>query len=178
MNSLSFLRTLGQETMRSLAAAAHTQEHEWSSECAYGYTESWDTEIRFYQNGDFSRGGSGEERDWDYRGKCYSSRFDWKVRNGRIYLYYDDGYNIVIDRYDLYWRSNTQRFRGYFEDFDTGDQLASFDLVKVVDWHDFSKKSQDNGLFNEEKKEWGLLPHLNKKNINIWLLFCSVRFFH
>ena len=119
----------------------------------YGYTESWDTEIRFYQNGDFSRGGSGEERDWDYRGKCYSSRFDWKVRNGRIYLYYDDGYNIVIDRYDLYWRSNTQRFRGYFEDFDTGDQLASFDLVKVVDWHDFSKKSLDNGLFNEEKKE-------------------------
>lgn len=119
----------------------------------YGYTESWDTEIRFYQNGDFSRGGSGEERDWDYRGKCYSSRFDWKVRNGRIYLYYDDGYNIVIDRYDLYWRSNTQRFRGYFEDFDTGDQLASFDLWKVVDWHDFSKKSQDNGLFNEEKKE-------------------------
>lgn len=119
----------------------------------YGYTESWDTEIRFYQNGDFSRGGSGEERDWDYRGKCYSSRFDWKVRNGRIYLYYDDGYNIVIDRYDLYWRSNTQRFRGYFEDFDTGDQLASFDLWKVVDWHDFSKKSQDNGLFGEEKKE-------------------------
>ena len=119
----------------------------------YGYTESWDTEIRFYQNGDFSRGGSGEERDWDYRGKCYSSRFDWKVRNGRIYLYYDDGYNIVIDRYDLYWRSNTQRFRGYFEDFDTGDQLASFDLVKVVDWHDFSKKAQDNGLFGEEKKE-------------------------
>ena len=119
----------------------------------YGYTESWDTEIRFYQNGDFSRGGSGEEHDWDYRGKCYSSRFDWKVRNGRIYLYYDDGYNIVIDRYDLYWRSNTQRFRGYFEDFDTGDQLASFDLVKVVDWHDFSKKSQDNGLFGEEKKE-------------------------
>lgn len=119
----------------------------------YGYTESWDTEIRFYQNGDFSRGGSGEERDWDYRGKCYSSRFDWKVRNGRIYLYYDDGYNIVIDRYDLYWRSNTQRFCGYFEDFDTGDQLASFDLVKVVDWHDFSKKSQDNGLFDEEKKE-------------------------
>ena len=119
----------------------------------YGYTESWDTEIRFYQNGDFSRGGSGEERDWDYRGKCYSSRFNWKVRNGRIYLYYDDGYNIVIDRYDLYWRSNTQRFRGYFEDFDTGDQLASFDLVKVVDWHDFSKKSQDNGLFDEEKKE-------------------------
>ena len=119
----------------------------------YGYTESWDTEIRFYQYGDFSRGGSGEERDWDYRGKCYSSRFDWKVRNGRIYLYYDDGYNIVIDRYDLYWRSNTQRFRGYFEDFDTGDQLASFDLVKVVDWHDFSKKSQDNGLFDEEKKE-------------------------
>lgn len=119
----------------------------------YGYTENWDTEIRFYQNGDFSRGGTGEERDWNYRGRCYSSRFDWKVRNGRIYLYYDDGYNIVIDRYDLYWRSNTQRFRGYFEDFDTGDQLASFDLVKVVDWHDFSKKSQDNGLFNEEKKE-------------------------
>lgn len=119
----------------------------------YGYTENWDTEIRFYQNGDFSRGGTGEERDWNYRGRCYTSYFDWRVNNGRIYLYYDDGYDIVIDRYDLYWRSNTQRFRGYFEDFDTGDQLASFDLVKVVDWHDFSKKSQDNGLFGEEKKE-------------------------
>ena len=119
----------------------------------YGYTERWDTEIRFYQDGDFSRGGSGEERDWDYRGKCYSSRFDWKVRNGRIYLYYDDGYNIVIDRYDLYWRGNTQRFRGYFENFNTGEQMASFDLMKVTDWHDYSKKKSDSGLFDDAKDD-------------------------
>lgn len=119
----------------------------------YGYTENWDTEIRFYQNGDFSRGGTGEERDWNYRGRCYTSYFDWRVNNGRIYLYYDDGYDIVIDRYDLYWRGNTQRFRGYFENFNTGEQMASFDLMKVTDWHDYSKKSQDNGLFDEEKKE-------------------------
>ena len=31
--------------------------------------------------------------------------------------------------------------------------MASFDLMKVTDWHDYSKKSQDNGLFDEEKKE-------------------------
>ena len=117
----------------------------------YGNSERWDTEIRFYQNGDFSRGGSGEERDWDYRGRCYRSYFDWKVRNGRIYMYYDDGYNIIIDRYDLYWRGGTQRFRGYFEDYDTGEQLASFDLVKVADWYDYSKPKGDNALFEAQK---------------------------
>ena len=48
----------------------------------YGYSnDDWDTEIKFVQDGDFSRGGWGEERDWDYRGRCTRSTFEWTVRN-------------------------------------------------------------------------------------------------
>ncbi|MGN0281492.1 MAG: hypothetical protein ACI4B3_04225 [Prevotella sp.] len=119
----------------------------------YGNSESWDTEIRFYQYGDFSNGGTGEERDWDYRGRCYHSSFDWKVRNGRIYMYYDDGYNIIIDRYDLYWRGSTQRFRGYFDNFNTGENMAYFDLVKVTEWHDYSNKNTSKDLFDDDNEE-------------------------
>ncbi len=125
----------------------------------YGYSEDWDTEIKFVQNGDFSRGGWGEERDWDYRGRCYTNQFNWSVRNGRIYLDYNDGYRIIIDRYDLYSRGGTLRFKGVFEDYDTGEQLASFDLVKVYEWGDYSKKQTSNNLFDtqndsiENKKE-------------------------
>ena len=116
----------------------------------YGYSENWDTEIKFVQDGDFSHGGWGEERDWDYRGRRYTSTFYWTVRNGRIYMDYDDGYRIIIDRYDLYSRGGTLRFKGYFEDYDSGRQLAYFDLLKVYEWHDFSKKQSDSGLFDDE----------------------------
>ena len=115
----------------------------------YGNSERWDTEIRFYQNGDFSRGGSGEERDWDYRGRCYRSYFDWKVRNGRIYMYFHDGYDVVIRDYDLYNTGSTQRFRGYFESPDGRTDLGAFSLSKVANWTDFSKAHTNNGLFND-----------------------------
>lgn len=117
----------------------------------YGYSnDDWDTEIKFVQDGDFSRGGWGEERDWDYRGRCTRSTFEWTVRNGRIYISYDDGYNIIIDRYDLYNRGGAMRFKGVFEDYDNGSQLASFDLVKVYEWGDYSKKQTDSGLFDDD----------------------------
>lgn len=42
------------------------------------------------------------------------------------------------------------RFKGVFEDYDNGNQLASFDLVKVYEWGDYSKKQTDSGLFDDD----------------------------
>lgn len=105
----------------------------------YQSNESWDTEICFVQDGDFSRGGYGTERDYSNNSSYYTENdFDWEVSNGRIYLYYDDGYEVVIDDYDIYSRGNSLRFRGYFVNNKTGESLASFDLIKTEDWSDRS----------------------------------------
>lgn len=103
------------------------------------YTD-YDTEIRFYQDGAFSRGGTGYEIDRDNTtGRYTRSNFDWTVRNGRIYLSYDDGYDVIIRDYETYTMGNSMRFRGYFEDYRTGEQLASFNLVKVSERYSYAK---------------------------------------
>lgn len=107
----------------------------------YGGNDSWDTEIWFVQEGDFSNGGYGREIDYARRsGYVYDVKFDWEVRNGRIYIDYYDGYHIIIRDYELYYIGSGQRFRGYFEDWDTGRTLASFDLVKVGGWSNWAKQ--------------------------------------
>lgn len=99
-------------------------------------SESWDTEICFVQDGDFSNGGYGVERDYALNSNYYTqNKFDWEVRNGRIYLSYDDGYDVIIDDYDIYSRGNSLRFRGYFNN-SKGTRLASFDLIKTEEWSD------------------------------------------
>ena len=108
----------------------------------------WETEIQFVQDGDFSRGGWGRERDWQGRRLVSDVNFDWKVRNGRIYMYFDDGYDVVIRDYDLYYTGSTQRFRGYFESPDGRTDLGAFSLSKVANWTDFSKAHTNNGLFS------------------------------
>lgn len=107
----------------------------------YGGSGSWDTEIWFVQDGDFSNGGYGREIDYArYSGYVNDVEFDWEVRNGRIYIDYQDGYHIVIRDYELYSRGNSEHFRGYFENWDTGETLAAFDLIKVGGWSDWAKK--------------------------------------
>ena len=93
------------------------------------YEETWLTDITFVQDGDFSRGGYGYEYDYSPDGYEYRNRFDWTVRNGRIYLYYDDGTDIVIDRYS----QTENRFSGIFCDARTFDDVASFQLRKTSD---------------------------------------------
>lgn len=91
----------------------------------------FDTEIRFDQNGEFSRGGTGYQVDY-YNRKVYSEYyFDWKVRDQRIFIYYKDGYDVVIRDYELYDVGSTTHFRGYFDDAYDGTPAASFDLVKI-----------------------------------------------
>lgn len=93
----------------------------------------YDTEICFYQDGDFSRGGTGYQIDRNREtGRYTRYNFDWKVRDQRIHIYYDDGYEIIIRDYELYDVGRTAHFRGYFDDAYDGTQLASFDLVKVT----------------------------------------------
>lgn len=96
-------------------------------------TDEYDTEITFVQDGDFSRGGTGYEIDYNLT-TGYETRdyFDWKVRNGRIYLYYSDGSSVVIRDYDIYYVGGTPHFRGYFDNAHDGSTLAAFNLVKVT----------------------------------------------
>ena len=103
------------------------------------YTD-YDTEICFYQDGAFSRGGTGYEIDRDNTtGRYTRFEFDWKVRNERIYICYDDGYEVIIRDYETYTMGNTLRFRGYFDDYYTGEQMASFNLVKVSERYSYAK---------------------------------------
>lgn len=107
----------------------------------YGGNESWDTEIWFVQEGDFSNGGYGREIDYSrHSGRTYTTDFDWEVHNGRIYMDYHDGYRVIIRDYELYSVGSGMRFRGYFQDYDTGETMASFNLVKTGGWSDWAKK--------------------------------------
>lgn len=99
----------------------------------------YDTEIRFYQDGAFSRGGTGYEIDRAYGGLSTRSNFDWTVRNGRIYLSYDDGYEVVIRDFETYTMGGYMRFRGYFDNYRTGEPMASFNLVKVSERYSYAK---------------------------------------
>lgn len=105
----------------------------------YHTTSSYDTEIQFVQNGTFSTGGTGIERDYNRYGLVNECGFDWEVRNGRIYMEYYDGYRIVIRDYELYSIGNSQKFRGIFELYETGEQLATFNLIKISGWSSWAK---------------------------------------
>lgn len=120
----------------------------------YGHIERenrWDTEIQFVQDGNFSRGGYGVEVDYSYySNRAYRSKFVWEVRNGRILLEYDDGYSVVIRDYELYTVGSGMRFRGYFDDYYTGEPMASFSLVKVSDWTDWSGRYRARVISSSE----------------------------
>lgn len=97
-------------------------------------TEIYDTQIYFERT--YGTSGTGWERTYSSRGHS-EVRFDWGVRNGRIYMEYYDGYRILIDRYETYYLGNKLRFRGYFVDYDTDEEIASFSLIRVESPHDY-----------------------------------------
>ena len=104
------------------------------------YTEDWETTIIFEQDGDFSRGGYGIEYDYSPRGNRHVNEFEWQVRNGRIYIYYDDGTDIVIDHYS----QTSNRFSGIFCDARTFEDVASFQLIKTDDNRYWAKTRSAN----------------------------------
>lgn len=114
--------------------------------------EDWDTYIEFYQNGSFATSGEGYEYDENRRtGQWSETYFDWQVRNGKIYIYYDDGSDVVIRDYEVYQTRGVMRFRGYFDDL-RGNQLASFDFVKVAGNHTRAAENKPEELRIEAVK--------------------------
>lgn len=96
-------------------------------------TNDYDTEIMFKQVS-WETGGTGYEIDRRVGSRTYTKTyFDWTVRNGKIYLDYDDGYRVIIRDFETYTMGGRMRFRGYFDNYDTGEQMASFSLIKVDD---------------------------------------------
>ncbi len=116
-------------------------------------SNDFDTEMMFRQRGVFSNGGTGYEIDRNIgTGRYTKNYFDWSVRNGRIYLDYDDGYRVIIRDYETYWMGGHMHFRGYFDNYDTGEQMASFNLVKVEsssDYYDYYYKKQQETELND-----------------------------
>lgn len=94
-------------------------------------SNDYSTEIMFRKDG--GHGGTGYEID-RRSGSRHETKveFDWNVRNGRIYIDYDDGYHVIIRDYETFWMGSFMHLRGYFDNYDTGEQMASFDLIKVV----------------------------------------------
>ena len=48
-------------------------------------------------------------------------------------------YSIIVRDYELYSVGSGMRFRGYFDNYETGESMASFNLVKVSDWTDWDR---------------------------------------
>ena len=113
----------------------------------------YDTEIYFYQNGDFSRGGTGYQVDRNRETRRYTRYdFDWRVKNQKIYIYYDDNYEAVIRDYEIYDVGRTSHFRGFLDDAYDGTQLASFDLVKVAE--NMRSVTEEEGAVEVPKEEF------------------------
>lgn len=111
----------------------------WEGEVATEYfSYRWGTQID-YQAVDIEfyadpyRYAKGTGVEYDYMRNSYryiESFFSFEVRNGRIYLDYDDGSHVAIYNYRL----SNNHFTGEFQDAITGRHLADFNFIKVSDW--------------------------------------------
>ena len=98
------------------------------------YYTVWRFEPGGYDDWGYVTSGYGTEADYnvyDDREFAYSS-FRWEVRNGNIYIYYDDPTwnNVRID-----WRDysiSSSRFRGTMYDWE--ERIYNFDLANVGYW--------------------------------------------
>jgi len=94
----------------------------------YDYDAAY-TNIRFYPDYEYARHGTGEQVDY-FSSPCpiryQSFYFEWKVQNGRIFLYYpyDPDLNVVITEYHL----NNHHFTGYIGS-------TYFQLGKLYDYY-------------------------------------------
>ncbi len=98
------------------------------------YRTVWRFEADYYDRYGEATHGRGEECDYDYRdrrNRAYSS-FRWEIRNGNIYIYYDDRTwnDVRID-----WRDYSisySHFHGTMYDWDNRDYV--FDLYSNSSW--------------------------------------------
>jgi len=118
----------------------------------YEVSDEYDTEIMFDQDGSWLKGGQGYEIDYNLRThRSTKVYFRWSVKRGRIHLHYDDGAHVVIRDFETYWVGSRMRFKGYFDDAETGRPLASFNLIKVDSPDDYFDSRQSPSFNNEEE---------------------------
>ena len=124
----------------------------WSGNILSG-SRTYDATIEFVQNDYYSDYGYGYEYDsgWQY-GRITKTYFKWWVRNGNIYLEYEDapGRYIVL-RYNYLPTSNSLyvTMNGYFVDYDSGEPIAEFRLKKVLN-HDGGYAKENKTVETEE----------------------------
>ena len=118
----------------------------------YEVSDEYDTEIMFDQDGSWLKGGQGYEIDYNLRThRSTKVYFRWSVKRGRIHLHYDDGAHVVIRDFETYWVGSRMRFKGYFDDAETGRPLASFNLIKVDSPDDYFDSRQAPAFNTEEE---------------------------
>lgn len=98
------------------------------------YRTVWRFEAEYYDRYGEATRGWGEECDYDYhdrRNTAYSS-FRWEVRNGNIYIYYDDPTwnDVRIDWYE--YSISYSHFHGTMYDWD--NRAYSFNLYSNSSW--------------------------------------------
>lgn len=118
----------------------------------YEVSDEYDTEIMFDQDGSWLKGGQGYEIDYNLRThRSTKVYFRWSVKRGRIHLHYDDGAHVVIRDFETYWVGSRMRFKGYFDDAESGRPLASFNLIKVDSPDDYFDSRQAPAFNTEEE---------------------------
>ena len=106
-------------------------------------------DIQFYTDPSQYAKGDGIERDYSNTTGTYTEcGFRFEVKNSRIYLYYDDGYDVMIRNYELL----DGHFSGEFLDR-YGNYLASFDLYRVDNWRHFRSGYNYRYTASENKGE-------------------------
>ena len=95
-----------------------------------GY-EEWETEFRFNNYNENATSGDGVEVDYDpgSMGNYKYYDFRWNVAYGNIYLYYENGDELVIRNYSL----SNHRLRGELETTE-GVSVANIDLERTSYW--------------------------------------------
>lgn len=111
------------------------------------YRTVWRFEADYYDQYGEATHGWGEECDYDYRDRrntAYSS-FRWEVRNGNIYIYYDDPTwnNVRID-----WRDysiSSSHFHGTMYDWENREYVFDLDNVGSWNWNRYRTRALTRG---------------------------------
>lgn len=117
---------------------AQTLDGIWEGEVAKEYfshrwgvqTEYYVVGMEFYADPYRYAQGRGIEYDYLYNGNHTHCFFDYEVRNGIIYIDYEDDTHVAIRDYHL----SNNHFKGVFIDYYSGYEIATFDFVKVTNW--------------------------------------------
>ncbi len=117
----------------------------WSDYTTYQYVD-----IEFYTDPYYYAEGTGVEYDYTGTYTYVSCPFNFRVRNGVIYMDYRDGTRVRITNYYL----SGDRFSGTFRDYYSGDYLADFSFYKVANFRHFrySGYSLDADFEKEDSK--------------------------